>query len=224
MRPLWSSRSNATMTPLGPPCGDAPTAEAPQDVPTKKRILAMLANLRGEGLELWRRMEAERFWSRHDRKWSPADNVHHLMISTAPVTLALRIPRLMLRVCFGVTRTPSRNWEALRSAYRDGLAAGATAGRYAPPRKAVPVEAAADQGRLVLQCEGTVLRLEKAIEPWREQDLDRYRLPHPVLGRVTVREILMFTLFHFDHHREIVARRLEASPLSGLAERIPTSA
>lgn len=212
------------MTPLGPPCGDAPTAEAPQAVPTKKRILAMLANLRGEGLELWRRMEAERFWSRHDGKWSPADNVHHLMISTAPVTLALRIPRLMLRVCFGMTRTPSRNWEALRSAYRDRLAAGATAGRYAPPRKAVPVEAAADQGRLVLQCEGTVLRLEKAIEPWREQDLDRYRLPHPVLGRVTVREILMFTLFHFDHHREIVARRLEAPPLSGLAERIPTSA
>ena len=212
------------MTPLGPPCGDAPTAEAPQAVPTKKRILAMLANLRGEGLELWRRMEAERFWSRHDRKWSPADNVRHLMISTAPVTLALRIPRLMLRVCFGMTRTPYRNWEALRSAYRDGLAAGATAGRYAPPRKAVPVEAAAEQGRLVLQCEGTVLRLEKAIEPWREQDLDRYRLPHPVLGRVTVREMLMFTLFHFDHHREIVARRLEASPLSGLAERIPTSA
>jgi len=212
------------MTPHGPPCGDAPTAEAPQAVPTKKRILAMLANLRGEGLELWRRMEAERFWSRHDRNWSPADNVHHLMISTAPVTLALRIPRLMLQVCFGMTRTPSRNWEALRSAYRDGLAAGATAGRYAPPRKAVPVEAAADQGRLVLQCEGTVLRLEKAIEPWREQDLDRYRLPHPVLGRVTVREMLMFTLFHFDHHREIVARRLEASPLSGLAERIPTSA
>lgn len=212
------------MTPHGPPCGDAPTAEAPQAVPTKKRILAMLANLRGEGLELWRRMEAERFWSRHDRKWSPADNVHHLMISTAPVTLALRIPRLMLRVCFGLTRTPSRNWEALQSAYRDGLAAGATAGRYAPPREAVPVEPAADQGRLVLQFEGTVLRLEKAIEPWREQDLDRYRLPHPVLGRVTVREMLMFTLFHFDHHREIVARRLEASPLSGLAERIPTNA
>lgn len=212
------------MTPHGPPCGDAPMAAAPQAVPTKKRILAMLANLRGEGLELWRRMEAERFWSRHDRKWSPAENVHHLMISTAPVTLALRIPRLMLRVCFGMSRTPSRNWEALRSAYRDGLAAGATAGRYAPPRKAVPVEAAAEQGRLVLQCEGTVLRLEKAIEPGREQDLDRYRLPHPVLGRVTVREMLMFTLFHFDHHREIVARRLEASPLSGLAERIPTNA
>ena len=212
------------MTPHGPPCGDAPTAEALQAVPTKKRILAMLANLRAEGLELWRRMEAERFWSRHDRKWSPADNVHHLMISTAPVTLALRIPRLILRVCFGMTRTPSRNWEALRSAYRDGLAAGATAGRYAPPRRAIPVETATDQGRLVLQCEGTVHRLEKAIEPWREQDLDRYRLPHPVLGRVTVREMLMFTLFHFDHHREIVTRRLEASPLSGLAERIPTSA
>lgn len=203
------------MTPHGRPCGNAPTAEAPQAAPTKKSILAMLANLRGDGLEFWRRMEAEQFWSLRDCKWSPADNVHHLMISTAPVTRALRIPRLMLRACFGVTRTPSRSWEALQSAYRDGLAAGATAGRYAPPRKAVPVEPAADQGRLVLQCEGTVLRLEKAIEPWREQDLDRYRLPHPVLGRVTVREMLMFTLFHFDHHRENVARRLAASPPVG---------
>jgi hypothetical protein len=68
-----------------------------------------------------------------------------------------------------------------------------------------------------------VVSLENASEPWREEDLDRYRLPHPVLGLVTVREMLMFTLFHFDHHRENVARRLEA-PLSGLAERIPTSA
>jgi hypothetical protein len=68
-----------------------------------------------------------------------------------------------------------------------------------------------------------VVSLENASEPWREEDLDRYRLPHPVLGLVTVREMLMFTLFHFDHHRENVARRLEA-PLSVLAERIPTSA
>jgi len=200
------------MTPHGRPCGNAPTAEAPQAAPPKKSILAMLANLRGDGLEFWRRMEAEQFWSRRDCKWSPADNVHHLMISTAPVTRALRIPRLMLRACFGVKRTPSRSGEALRSAYRDGLAAGATAGRYAPPRGVVPVEAVACQRRLVLQCEGAVLSLENAIEPWREEDLCRYRLPHPVLGLLTVREMLMFTLFHFDHHRENVARRLGVPP------------
>jgi hypothetical protein len=58
-----------------------------------------------------------------------------------------------------------------------------------------------------------VVSLENASEPWREEDLDRYRLPHPVLGLVTVREMLMFTLFHFDHHRENVARRLEAPPV-----------
>jgi hypothetical protein len=40
------------------PCGTAPTAEAPQTAPTKESILAMLANLRGDGLEFWRRMEA----------------------------------------------------------------------------------------------------------------------------------------------------------------------
>lgn len=210
--PLWSSTSNAMMTPHRRASGAAPTAEVPPAAPTKETILAMLAGLRGDGLELWRRMEAALFWSRHDGQWSPADNVHHLMISTAPVTRALHMPRLLLCACFGVSRRPSRSWDALRSAYRDGLAAGAKAGRYAPPRGAVPVEAAPGQRRLVLQCEGTVLGLENAIEPWREEDLDRYWLPHPVLGWVTVREMLMFTLFHFDHHRDNVARRLVACP------------
>jgi hypothetical protein len=31
---------------------------------------------------------------------------------------------------------------------------------------------------------------------------------HPVLGRLPLREMLMFTLFHFEHHRDQVARRL----------------
>lgn len=43
-------------------------------------------------------------------------------------------------------------------------------------------EATADQGRLVLQCQGTFCSLEKAIEPWREQDLDRDRYPDGMLG------------------------------------------
>lgn len=44
--------------------------------------------------------------------------------------------------------------------------------------------------------------------PWSETQLDSYLLPHPVLGRVTVREMLMFTLFHFDHHRDTVSSRM----------------
>jgi hypothetical protein len=40
--------------------------------------------------------------------------------------------------------------------------------------------------------------------------LDRWRLPHPLLGRLTVREMLFFTLCHNRHHLEGVRRKLAA--------------
>jgi hypothetical protein len=48
-------------------------------------------------------------------------------------------------------------------------------------------------------CEATV--------PWGEGSLDRCRLPHPLLGKLTVREMLFFTLYHNLHHVQNVARR-----------------
>jgi hypothetical protein len=35
---------------------------------------------------------------------------------------------------------------------------------------------------------------------WSEDDLDNHRLPHPLLGKLTVREMLFFTLYHIQHH------------------------
>ncbi len=46
-----------------------------------------------------------------------------------------------------------------------------------------------------------------AMDRWRDSDLDRLRLPHPLLGKLTVREMLYFTLYHNAHHaRRIVER------------------
>ena len=35
---------------------------------------------------------------------------------------------------------------------------------------------------------------------WSEKDLDKYKLPHPLLGKLTVREMLFFTIYHNEHH------------------------
>jgi hypothetical protein len=46
-----------------------------------------------------------------------------------------------------------------------------------------------------------------ALQGWSEQALDRLRLPHPGLGLLTVREMLLFTLYHNAHHVFGVAQR-----------------
>ena len=39
-----------------------------------------------------------------------------------------------------------------------------------------------------------------AAEKWDEKELDEYYLPHPILGKLTVREILFFTIYHNLRH------------------------
>jgi hypothetical protein len=35
---------------------------------------------------------------------------------------------------------------------------------------------------------------------WGESELDSYILPHPILGKLTIREMLFFTLYHDTLH------------------------
>ena len=84
---------------------------------------------------------------------------------------------------------------------------GATAGRFAPSAQAAPADPAAWQQEVLAKWRGAVSGLALRIPRWSEPALDRYRLPHPLLGQLTVREMLLFTVYHNVHHLEQVAGR-----------------
>ena len=41
-----------------------------------------------------------------------------------------------------------------------------------------------------------------------EQELDRFKLPHPILGKVSLRELALFTSFHTIHHFELLKLKI----------------
>jgi hypothetical protein len=51
-----------------------------------------------------------------------------------------------------------------------------------------------------------VAKLCKAIEKRSEEELDRYILPHPILGKLTLREMLYFTIYHVKHHEKLIEK------------------
>ena len=51
-------------------------------------------------------------------------------------------------------------------------------------------------------------KLITKIEKQSEKDLDTYILPHPLLGKVTLREMLYFTIHHNEHHLELLKNRI----------------
>jgi uncharacterized damage-inducible protein DinB len=97
----------------------------------------------------------------------------------------------------------------MKDVYLARLARGASAGRFAPPP--APATSDAERHRIMAFHAQTVAQLTSSIQEWSEDALDRRRLPHPLLGPITVREMLFFALYHNRHHLEGVQRRAGSS-------------
>jgi hypothetical protein len=175
---------------------------------SREEIISAFDVLRDQGLDFWMDFAPATFAARIGNAWSPADNIRHLLKSTLPVTKALKLPGLLLRTLFGTATNASSSYEELVTRYREALAAGGNAGKFAPRTIPVPDDIESWQRKLVGTCRDSVADLSHTVGRWSESDLDRYRLPHPLLGKLTLREMLFFTLYHYNHHKENVVRRM----------------
>ena len=138
-------------------------------------------------------------------RWSPAEQVRHLTKSTYPLVRAYALPRFLLLLRFGLSLQPRGTYEALAERYGRLLETRPDAGRFKPGAD----ERRDDERRaeIMARWRDAVSRLSQAAGTWSEGALDRFRLPHPLLGRISTREMLHFVLFHTSHHGRQMARR-----------------
>jgi DinB superfamily len=171
-----------------------------------RAIIEALEAEHERGVEYWSTFSTPEFFRAMGTHWSPSGHVRHLTRSMAPLLPALRLPKLGLRIAFGAPAGPSRSEAQISDAYGAALAAGAQAGRFAPPPETHAQDAARRDEIMDTHSE-TLRGLTQAVERWSEAHLDRYRMPHPVLGKLTIREMMLFTLIHNRHHVEVARRR-----------------
>ncbi|HUR80021.1 MAG TPA: DinB family protein [Thermoanaerobaculia bacterium] len=169
---------------------------------TRDEILSFLDDVLRDGVAYWSAFSDEEFFANIGEAWSPSDNVRHLTKSIRPLTRALRLPKPIVRLMFGGPKREPMSYDALVAFYRGKLAEGGTAGRFAPSARVVT-----DRAEVMSHFEQANRELRAAIAKWPDCALDRHQLPHPLLGKLTVREMLFFTLYHELHHIDGVRRR-----------------
>lgn len=184
---------------------------------SKTEILRDLEAVREWSLDFWRQFETAEFFTPIGDAWSPADNVRHLVKSNRPVAKAMDLPRILLYLRFGFGREPSRGYSEIHAIYQEALGTGLKAGRYEASPVSTEQQTAEGRERALRSLDGTFDALAGALRRWPEKALDRARLPHPGLGPLTVREMLLFTLYHNAHHVLGVARRKPSDTAPGLA-------
>ena len=148
-------------------------------------------------------LNKEQFEAAPNGKWSTGQNLDHLIRAMKPLQLAYGLPKFALRIMFGKTNRPSKTYDELVTKYKTKLAAGGRAsGPFIPP--IINFE---KKDELIKKYNEHKQKLIAKIDRQNEKDLDLYILPHPLLGKVTLREMLYFTIYHNEHHLEILKNR-----------------
>lgn len=173
-------------------------------------IVRELRALHARSRDFWNSFSTPEFFFPLGEAWSPADNIRHLLKSNRPVLRALSTAKVLLLFRFGGGLRPSRTYSEVRERYLARLAAGVTAGRFAPKPLGSSDQTDEQRKTLMADLDQVSESLTGAVSGWREWQLDRLHLPHPALGRLTVREMLFFTLYHNLHHVQNVRRRITA--------------
>jgi uncharacterized damage-inducible protein DinB len=173
------------------------------EIQTKDDITNEAKNSTQRAIEWFKAIPADQFFIRKGEVWSASDNVDHLIKAIKPIALALKMPRLGLQTMFGKAEHPSRAYDEICKIYVDEIVKGAQAsGRFLPNQES-PSQPEEQKKELLYQLNKASTSLISALEKWQDMELDQYQLPHPILGKITIREILFFTIYHTLRHARL---------------------
>ncbi len=144
------------------------------------------------------------FWEvQPEGKWTAGQHVIHLVQSTKPLLNALRLPDFILKWRFGTSNRPSRNFEEVVARYEEKLSK-AGPGVVGPFSRNMPDSLANEAEKYLSQLHELNQKLNKATLKLSEKQLDTILLPHPLMGKMTLREILMWNAYHTLHHVNVL--------------------
>lgn len=144
----------------------------------------------------WLQIQDEaKFEQGPEGKWDTSQHLDHLMGTAIRVESALKLPKSMIRENFGKPDWESRDYDSIVADYREKL--------KSIPDTVVPVgnkHPVTKKNTLLSQFEEKGKAVGNAIDLWTEEELNDLILPHPLIGNMTVRELLLWMAYHNHHH------------------------
>ncbi len=134
-------------------------------------------------------------------KWPISHHLYHLVKSTRAVNQGMKMPKLAMRAMFGKCNRPERTQEALAQKYKAVLAQD---GVKAPAKFSAEPNRTFEKDEIIQKFQTSLDELIASLDKWDEQKMSEYVLPHPAIGKCTIREMMYFTINHTYHHLDIM--------------------
>lgn len=170
----------------------------------RKKELRQLINLKfDEVLHFVRTQNDSEFAiSLTEGKWSAGQNLDHLRKSTKVINKIMRLPKLIHLYKFGRIKNAPDDYESLERNYKNYSLNGIKAPEMYHPNPISNTDKKILMDRFDKQRELLIDNLYKA----KESYLNNYAVPHPKLGKLSMKSILYFTCIHTEHHLDLMKK------------------
>lgn len=163
----------------------------------EEKNIALISSLENQAAEKW--MEGP------SGKWTTGEVALHLLQSIKPLNDALSLPKYLLRFKFGKYTGEIRDYDTIVKDYQERLKASPNF--VFKTSKHMRKPSLRDKKYILARLQMESKKLQYKTKRISDINLDTVLLPHPLLGKIPVREIIMWTAYHMDHHIKILQEK-----------------
>ncbi len=164
-----------------------------------KEAIADLIETKHSELISWLENQPEESWIQGPAgKWTTGQQALHLLQSIKPLNDALSLPKFLLRFKFGKANRPVRDYDAIVQRYQERLEDAK--GKTFKGSKNMKIPTLSDKHYILNRLQTEYKKLQYKTRKISDKNLDTVILPHPLMGKMPVREIIMWTAYHVEHH------------------------
>ena len=161
--------------------------------------IANLLEIKYQELFNWLEHQPIENWEKGpDTKWSKTQHIQHLVDSLQLLNNALSSPRFILKYKFGICIRELRYYETVVKIYQQKLIENKDGAKTLNQKLKKPT--LKERDHLLTRFQIQQKKLQYKTVHISERNLDTLILPHPLMGKMTVREIIMWTAYHTEHH------------------------
>jgi len=172
----------------------------------KSEIAQLLDQTHNSMLEYLANHEDSKWDKGPDGKWTTGQHIVHLIQSISALNKGLKIPGLVLQYKFGKANRGPREYMTIINRYNEKLK-GVEKGVVSPLSKNMPSTPPDGKQEIINRFTEEKDKLLKMLNSKSEKALDKYLIPHPLMGRMLMREIIMWTAYHTEHHQKVLKEK-----------------
>jgi len=165
---------------------------------TKEAIVQLLEE-KHQNLYDWLANQSEENWMKGPKdKWTTGQHILHLSDSLEMLNKGLSYPKFILKSKFGVRNRDLRDYKTVSENYFSKLKISQE--KATTFNSTLKTPSLSERSKLITKLKTAQEKLQRKTSKWKDIDLDTYLLPHPLMGRMPIREIIMWTACHTEHH------------------------